>query len=118
MSQHKALVGTLTIINGGSDSTLLSTLLTAGQLKVLAGSSQDLEITAPAALTAACTVQTVPVEGSTTWTSAAVGGTAYALAAGQTTKVPITSFADMRIHSAGSEGAERLFIINAQLLTA
>lgn len=116
MSRHKALVGTLVIANGQSDSSFLSSVLTAGQIKVLSGSVVALEITAPAALTATCTVMTVPTEGSTTWTTAAVnGGTTYALAAAQTTVIPISAFADLKIHSAGSEGAERSFIIWAQL---
>lgn len=117
MSLHRVNVGTLTIANGATDSPALSTLLTAGQMKVLGGSIADLEITAPAALTGTCNVQTVPVEGSTTWTDATLFGSTFALGAGTTTSIPISSFADLRIHSGSAEGAARAFIVVAQLAT-
>lgn len=115
MSRHRELLGTLTIPNGGTDTPALSSLLSASQLRVLGGSIVSLEVTGPAALTAACTVQTVPVAGSTTWNAIIVEGATPALAAVTTVSIEVPAFADLRIHSAGAEGAARAFILVAQL---
>lgn len=115
MSQLKSLVATLTIANGGTDSDLLSSLLSVGQLKVLSATCKFLEITGPAALTGTCTLMTVPTEGSTTWTTAIAPNSTGAIAAVQTVQIPVGGFADLKIHSGSAEGAARTFIIYAML---
>lgn len=72
-----------------------------------------ISVTAPAALTGACTVQIRPVEGGA-WSTVQEGGADVTLAAGKTTTLLGVAAKDLRIHSAGAEGADRDFYVNIQ----
>lgn len=70
---------------------------------------------APGTLTAAISIQVVLVEGSSSWSTLQINGTDVVLAAGKTNFLPLSSWRDMRIHSAGAEGAQRDFLLNFQV---
>ena len=106
---------TLTIPNAGTDSGLMSALLSTGQVKILNGSGRRLSVTSPATLTGTITIQVVPIEGSSTWTTLQVNGTDVTIAAGKTNLFPMSSWRDMRMHSSGAEGGARDFILNFEV---
>lgn len=115
MSAHNAGPYTMNIANAGTDSAALSAQLSAGQMKVLTGSCIGLTIAAPATLTGTITVQTVPLEGSTSWTTLQQNGSDVTIAAGKTVPISVGAFRDMRIHSSGAEGGSRDFLLTFQL---
>jgi len=98
---------TLSIPNGGTDTPALSTLMSKGALRSTVGNCTDMELYAPAALTAAVTVQISSKYGSGVWKTLQSGGSDVALVAGKSIQVPIGAFEDLRFHSAGAEGAQR-----------
>lgn len=67
----------------------------------------------PAALTAAVTVQVLPF-GDATWRTLQSGGVDVAVGAGKAVVISPPAFADLRLHSAGAEGADRDFFVDAQ----
>lgn len=111
IAEHVALTIPIT----DTDSPALSTVLTAGQLKIMLGSMTGITIHTPAALTGVCVIQVVPLEGLTTWQNLQANGTDVALAAVKATFVPMAGFSDMRIHSASAEGAARTFNLVIQI---
>lgn len=110
--RHNARVGTLRISNGGTDSPAISTLGAFGRVGL--GAAIGISINAPAALTAVVTVQVLPY-GDATWRTLQSGGADVTVAAGKTVVISPPAFADMRLHSAGAEGADRDFFIDAQI---
>lgn len=114
MARHNARLGTLTIASGGTASTALSTL---ANLKVAIGFSVDLIIYAPAALTGTATVQVSPVESPSAgdWKNLSAGATVITIAAGSAEIVPAAAYFDLQILSSSAEGADRDFIVVAQV---
>ena len=116
MSIHNAGPYRLTIPNAGTDSPALSTLLSAGQLKVLFGSAIGLTITCvSAALTGTVSVQVVATEGGSTWTTLQQSGAPVTIGALTTVPIFTGAFRDLRIHSGSAEGANRDFDITVQI---
>jgi len=113
MARHVAIVGTLTIASGQTDSPALSTV---AKPKIALGVAIDLVIYAPSALTGTVSVQVSPIEepDSADWRTASVAGTPVTIAAGAAEVVPVVAARDLRIHSSGAEGADRSFIVLAQ----
>ena len=115
MSAHNAGPYTISIPNAGTDSPALSSIFSAGQLKVASGSCIGLTVSAPAALTGTVTIQTVPTEGSTSWVTLQQNGADIAIAAGKMVPVSVGAFRDLRFHSSGAEGGQRDFALTFQL---
>ena|SRR5689334_10349221 len=115
MSAHNAGPYTLSIPNAGTDTPALSTLLSAGQLKVASGSCIGMTVTSPAALTGTITIQTVPTEGSSSWVTLQQNGSDITVAAGKMVPISVGAFRDIRIHSSGAEGSQRDFLLTFQL---
>lgn len=107
-------LGNLVIANGETTSTLLSSLLSEGQMKVL-GSLEQLAIQGPSALTAAVTVEVAQQYPGTSWAKLQRGGSDVAVTATDTTEIDRPVFRDLRLVSAGAEGAERTFQLMAKL---
>lgn len=114
MSYITDVVGSLTIANGGSTSGLLSSVLSEGQMKVL-GSAAALSIKGPAALTGAVTVEVAQEYPGTSWTKLQRAGSDVAIGAADTVDIENPMFRDLRLVSAGTEGAERVFGLMAKL---
>ena|SRR3990172_614757 len=93
---------TLTIANGGTTSPAL----------LVPEDMADLMVYGPAALTAQCVLQVEPSRTGTDFlTLQMTPGTDVTLAAAKATNVKATGFRQMRILSAGAEGADRAFTI-------
>lgn len=98
---------TFSIPNGGTDSPALSSMMSKGAARSTAGNCSDIEIYGPAALTGVVTVQIAAKYGSGLWKTLQQNGADVAVPAGKVIQVPIGAFEDMRLHSAGAEGAQR-----------
>lgn len=105
----------LSILNGQTDSAALSSLLSAGQLKILFGSCVGFTVAAPGTLTGTINVQVVPTEGSSSWVTLQSAGSDITLPASKATPVDVGAFRDLRIHSSGAEGGQRDFDLTFQL---
>lgn len=107
---------TLSIPNGGTDSPALSTVVPSiGVLQTILQMVRSWAISAPAALTAAITVQVASTVGGVDWVTLQYLGTDFGIAAGKQNILPSSGgFKDMRIHSAGAEGAQRDFLVWAK----
>lgn len=114
MSYGVQKVGTLVIANGQTVSSLLSSILSQGQMKVL-GSVETLAIAGPSALTAAVTVEVAQEYPGTSWTKLQRAGADVPVTAVDTTEIDRPAFRDLRLVSAGAEGAERSFGIMAKI---
>lgn len=108
-----ARVGTLTIANGGTDTPGITTLQYG---RAGLGQAKTLTIYAPAALTAAVTVQVLP-RGDSTWRTLQQNGADVAVAVGKAVQINSGGWDDLRLHSAGAEGAARDFLIDASIDT-
>lgn len=112
---HQAPV-TLSIPNGGTDSPALSALWSKGMVRSGLGNSESIGVSVPAALTGVCTVQVSPQYKSGNWRTLQEGGADLALAAGKFVRLPLElGIEDIRIHSAGAEGAQRDFVLSLQI---
>lgn len=116
MSTHLSKIGTLQIASGAANSAKLSTLLSAGQMKVL-GTARSITIHAPAALTGAVKVG-VSYDGGTTFTELNEDGTDVSVPAGDARVIFSVGWDDLRLQSAANEAANRDFVLFAQLDTA
>ncbi len=92
----------MVIANGQSNSNALTGI----------ASATGFIIAAPAALTAACTVQ-VSLDDGVTWNTLQSNGSDVVVGAGKTIVITHGGWDQMRIHSAGAEGAQRNFQVNA-----
>lgn len=118
MSAHNVNEFSLTIANSDTDTEYLSSKFSAGQLKVLLGSLVAMTIFTPSALTGTITMQVRSTEASgTPVTLQSPAGTDIEFAAGKAVPVHVGSFRDFRLHSSGSEGAERVFKVVCQVVT-
>lgn len=116
MSSHLSKIGTLRITSGQANSAKLSTLLSAGQRKVL-GTAKSITIHAPATLTGTVKVG-VSYDGGTTFTELNENGTDVSVAAGDARVIFSVGWDDLRLQSSVAEGADRDFVLFAQLDTA
>lgn len=116
MSAHTAKVGTLQIANGGTNSAKLSSILSAGQMKVVR-TAKSITIHAPAALTGTVKVG-VSYDGGTNFTELNENGTDVSVAAGDARVIFSTGWDDLRLQSSVAEGAARDFVLFANLDTA
>lgn len=107
---HTAIAGTLRIASGQTASAKLSSILTEGQMKV-AGGLDNIIIYGPPALTAVVSVQVAPVYGASTWMTLQVNGSDVTVAAAKATSFHAAAFLDLRLNSAGAEGADRDFVV-------
>lgn len=105
---HPARV-TLSIPNGGTDSNALSSLFSKGNVRSVFGNAAMITLYAPAALTAAVTVQVSSKFGSAVWRTLQESGVDVAVPAGKAVDVFGAGIEDIRFHSAGAEGAQRDF---------
>lgn len=105
----------LSVPNAGTDTPALSSMMSKGAARSTFGNSRNISITAPAALTGACTVQVSPKYGSGQWATLQVNGADVAVAAGKSVNVPSGAWEDLRIHSAGAEAAQRDFQVVFQV---
>lgn len=116
MSAHNVGPITLSIASSGTDSPALSAQLSAGQRKVLFGSSVQFVVAAPAALTGAITIQVLMEESGSSWkTLQAPDETDITVAADKALVVNAGAFRDLRIHSSASEAAQRDFKLTFQV---
>lgn len=124
MSSHSGVVGTGTIkiANGGTTSgTLTDTAanngaaLSDGQLKVLK-TARSLTIAGPSALTGAVKVE-VTIDGSN-WHELNQAGSDVSVAANDAVTITNMAWLNLRVKSAGAEGAERVFRLMANYDTA
>lgn len=106
---------TLSIPNGGTDTPALSSLLSKGNLRSTLGNTSMLTVFAPAALTAACTVQVRSQYGTGAWLTLQENGADVAVAAGKAVDVFGVAAEDLRVHSAGAEGAQRDFVVSFKI---
>lgn len=115
---HTASVN-LSIPNAGTDTPALGTVLSAGQLKLFFGTSDNIIIYVPAVLTGACTLQYSPVENPAAgdWKTVQINGADVVLAAGKAVSFHGVAAKDLRIHSAGAEAAQRDFVITTLMNT-
>lgn len=113
--RETSVLGTLTIANGGTESSYLS-VGTSGGTRIAFNGLVDVIIYAPDTLTAAVLVQisSVKAPGVGDWRSLYVGGSTIAIPAGGAIVVPIAAFKALRVLSAGAEGAARDFIVMGQ----
>jgi hypothetical protein len=120
MAVHNAGPYTLTIANGGTDSGALSaaTGVSAGVLKLLVGAVVSVTIFAPAALTGTITIQVKAHPSDSAWTTLQAAGADITVGAGKAVTLSSIPFGDMRIHSSGAEGAERIFSLLFQIAHA
>ena len=112
MARHNVVLGTATIPNGQSDSNWLSVP------KAVFAHVINFLIYGPAALTAAVTVEVAANEqpvGGDQRTLQLVPGTDVTVPALKAVKVEAGGIMSIRVHSAGAEGAQRDFIITAQM---
>jgi len=106
---HDARVA-LTIANGGTTSPALSSVWSKGQARSAIGVAADLIIYAPAALTGVVTIEISPSYGGALgWSTLQANGADVTVPAGKAISVPIGAFGDIRLKSAGAEGAARDF---------
>lgn len=105
----------LSIPNGGTDTPALSSLISKGNARSTLGNTSMLTVYVPAALTAACTIQVDPQYGSGRWKTLQENGADIALAAGKAVDIFGVAAEDIRIHSAGAEGAQRDFDLVLQI---
>lgn len=105
----------LSIANGGTDSPALSAQISKGNARSTLGNSQMMTVYVPAALTGVCTVQVDPKYGSGAWKTLQENGTDITLAAGKAVDILGVACEDVRIHSAGAEGAQRDFDLVLQI---
>lgn len=110
---------TLSIANGGTDSPRLSDVWSKGQVRSTLGAMTNLTIMAPAALTGVITVQVAPkyADVAGNFRPLQEGGADITLVAGKVTNIKLAAFGDLRIHSAGAEGAQRDFDLVFQIRT-
>lgn len=106
-------VATLRISSGGTNSTALSDYWGANPANVAMQFANDISIQAPAALTAVVTLQSRAVAGGT-WSAVQEGGADVTIAAGKTRTLLGLQAADLRLVSAGAEGADRDFFVTIQ----
>lgn len=106
---------TLSIPNGGTDSPALSSLLSSGAMALLVAGARRLNVLAPAALTAAVTVQGTNTVGGSDWSTMQDRGADVAVGAGKLAACDFEGIKDIRIHSAGAEAAQRDFIVTVQV---
>jgi hypothetical protein len=120
MAVHSAGPYTLTIANGGTDSGALSasSSVSAGILKLLVGSLISVTVFAPATVTGTITIQVKPNPAAADWTTLQSAGADVTIAAGKAVTLSSIPFGDMRIHSSGAEGAERVFTLLFQITHA
>jgi hypothetical protein len=109
----------LSILNGASKSNSVQDhfggLGTAG--KVALDNAATISIKAPAALTGVCTVQvaqTCPSADADFQNYQDTSGVDVTIAAGKTVRIGLPGCSDLRIISAGAEGAQRDFICSIQ----
>lgn len=118
---HNADLGTLTILSGAANSGNFDPLGigSEGVRKVAAGSLADLIIYAPATLTNTCNIQVAPNESPAAgdWKDLYIAGNLVTVPAGGATSIPCAAFRAIRVHSAGNEGADRVFTLVGQLAT-
>lgn len=106
---------TLSIPNGGTDTPALSSIWSKGMVRSTFGNDADLIVYAPAALTGAVTVQISSKYGSGVWKTLNDGVADIAIAAGKAVQIPLGAAEDIRLHSAGAEGAQRDFDLVFQI---
>lgn len=109
---------TLTIPNGGTDSPALSTIqgvTGTGIMNTLTALLRRFAIKAPAALTNACTVQVASSIGGADWVTLQNDSVDFALTAAKENTSDTAGWKDIRIHSAGAEGAARDFLLSVVL---
>lgn len=116
MSAHNFGPVPLMIPSGQNDSAALSSALSTGQMKIVSGSNVGLVATGPEALTGVVTLQSVPLEGSTTWVTVQQTGSDVTIAATKGVPVNTGAFRDLRFHSNAAEGADRTFYLTFQLV--
>src|SRR6266581_3726556 len=111
MSLHLHNFGTLSIPNAGTDTP-------AYAVQSALGSSMSVVVFAPAALTAAVTVQVAPVANpqAADWKTLQLTGTGapsdITIAAGKAVAISLSAgYRAFRLHSAGAEAAQRDFIV-------
>ncbi len=116
MTMTTESVGTLTIANGAATSNRLSDILSAGQMKVLAGALEQLSILGPAALTNAVAVEvSTDCPGTDFEPLEDYQGNGIAIPAATVTGIPYVAWKDLRLVAAANEGAQRDFKIVAKL---
>lgn len=110
MPRGLALIGTLTIANGATESSALSTRLGFG-------SATDLVVYGPPAATGTLGVEVARIESPAAgdWRALKVDGTQIAVGALDATVIPTSTFASLRVKSSASEGAERILYVLAQV---
>ena len=105
----------LSVPNAGTDTPALSSMMSKGAARSTFGNSRSISVTAPAALTGACTVQVSPKYGSGVWATVQQNGADVAVGAGKSVIIPSGAWEDLRIHSAGAEAAQRDFQVVFQV---
>lgn len=100
------------IASGQTDSPGISNHWGANPAKVALDHATSVTIIAPAALTGVCNPQ---IDGGNgTFVTLQSAGADVTLPAGKATVLPRFTAVDLRIHSAGAEGANRDFIVSIQ----
>lgn len=109
----------LSILIGQSNGVALGTVLTAGQLKIFFGTSDNIIIYAPAALTGVVSLQYSPVENPAAgdWKTVQVNGADVTIAAGKAVSIHGVAAKDLRLQSAGVEAAQRDFVLSTLINT-
>jgi hypothetical protein len=105
---------TLTIANGQTSSQKLSTVLSAGQLKMMLGALVGLTVFAPAALTGSVNPVVMDTEGGTGLVLQ-LNGADVVCNVNKASFVPAGGWLDFQLVSSASETADRIFTIVAQL---
>ena len=117
MSAHVAGPYRLSIPSAGTDSPALSSILSAGQLKVIFGGCTSFTIhSLAAAFTGTITVQVVSTEGAAfPGQTLQSNGADITLVATKATPFFYSGFRDLRIHSSGAEAGQRDFDLLFQI---
>lgn len=108
---------TLSIPNGQTKSTSLGDIWGGNPAKVALDNAANITIKAPAALTAVVTVQvamTIPAVDADFSNYQDSPGVDTVIGAGKTVRIGLPGCTDLRLISAGAEGAQRDFIVSVQ----
>lgn len=119
MAGHNA-TASLVIANGGTKSASLGDFWGANPAKVALDSMAKVTIQGPAALTGVVTVQVAQVSPAADGDFVALqsGGADVTIPAAKATNLPVFTAKDLRLVSAGAEGAARTFLVTLQEDTA
>lgn len=109
MAGQFAILGTLTIVNGATDSGIL-----VPKTKGF-GYLSTLIVYCPATLPETITMQVDPYEANQTWYTLQDNGADVAFAAGKAVVVFTGAFQSMRLHAGVAVAADRVFVVTGQL---